>query len=78
MIVAVEDQTHYLARLHEVEGLLEKLARRAVCRDNNQKAVDPFPEDAAIGDRYDRWSIDDDVIVTTATVREELPHPRRL
>src|SRR5213593_3598200 len=77
-IVSVEHQPYNPGPLGDVQRFLEELAGRSVRRDHNEKSVHPFLDDPTIGDRHEWRGVENDVVVPLASLREQLPEPRRL
>src|SRR6267143_2733624 len=63
---AVEDDTRQLGWVHDVEHGFDEPARCLVGRHDQEKAIDPFRDDAAVRRRNKRRCVDDDVVVLLA------------
>src|SRR3989454_2584148 len=77
-IVAVENQAHNLGRLRDVQRFFEKLTGRPVSRHHDEEAIHPFAENATVGNRHEWRGVDDDVVISPASLPPELPQPGRL
>src|SRR5437899_6841975 len=77
-IVAVENQAHNLGRLRDVQRFFEELAGRPVSRHHDEEAIHPFAENPTVGNRHEWRGVDDDVVISPASLRQELPEPGRL
>src|SRR5207302_964271 len=70
-IITVENKADNLGSLGDVQRFLEKLARRLVSRDRNEKPVHAFLDHPTIGERYEWRGVDDDVVVPPTSLDEE-------
>src|SRR5262245_3102402 len=75
--IAVQDDAADLAGLDLVQRLLDELARRPACADDEQEPVDAVSDDARVGDREERRAIQDDPVEVLPRRAHDLGEARR-